>query len=96
MRKLTKSETQFVGLQQSKDLISKNKSPQCLRIFLFTLSQTAKQNMTNCQIENELRILKFICEEFATELLDSIDKPPNIQDSAIRVLKIILEYFPNI
>ncbi len=42
MRKLIKTETQLVGLQQSKSLISLNKSPQCLRIFLCTLSQTAK------------------------------------------------------
>lgn len=90
--KLSSVETKDIALKEIQSLISKNKSPECLRIILSVLSEY-KRPINYSSNEQEVLIIGYISSIYKTDLLDPIDKEPTLVKSAYRLCELLQKYF---
>jgi hypothetical protein len=91
LAKLTETDTREVGLQELQRIIRENATPAALRVYLGLLTEGHKQISTNGK-ELQVLVLGYIAKIYQRNLLDPLDKPPNLIKSIARVIEIIHKY----
>lgn len=68
------------------------KDQKCLRVFISCLSDGKRADSFVAK-ELELMIIAYIISIYNENMVDPIDKPPNLLKTCSRILEIILSYF---
>jgi hypothetical protein len=81
------------GLKEIKEIVSNNTTPANLRMYFSCLAETKKASLGVLSKEAEIHVYGIICQSFGTELLDPLDKPPNLLKSVSRVIDNLQLYY---
>mgnify|MGYP001002245558 CR=1 FL=1 len=79
-------------MKELQNIISSNTTPQDLRIFLSILCDQ-KRNLNSTIKEMEVLVFGYIALVFKDNLLDPLDKPPNLVRSVVRMVEAVHSYF---
>ncbi len=79
-------------MNEIQNIISNNRSPQDLRVYISALCDQPR-NLNSATKEMEVLIFGFIASVFKEDLFDSIDKPPNLIKSVVRLCEAVHSYF---
>ena len=84
LNKISKNDTKEVGMNECKKIIENNSDQGSLRVYLSLLCEKHKNSTTS---NKELQVLLFghLAKVYKTELLDPLDKPPNLLKTIVRV-----------
>jgi len=88
LSKLSNNETKDVAMKELQKYVEENVTPQALRIFLSALTEQNKPIGISGK-EYQVLLLGFIASVFKYELLDALDKPPNLTKTIIRITEAI-------
>ena len=72
-------------------MINENCDPSCLRIYLSLLCEKHK-NSTTSNKELQVRLFGHIASVYKGQMLDPLDKPPNLMKTVVRVCESIHTY----
>lgn len=68
-----------------------NNDPSCLRIYLSLLCEKHK-NSTTANKESQILLFGHLAQVYRAQLLDPLDKPPNLMKTVVRVCENIHSY----
>jgi len=89
--KLNDNDTKEVGFSELKKMISSHNSSDALRIYISLLSVYLKSCTSHAK-EIQVLLIGYLASVFKENLMDPLDKPPNIIKTIVRVLEIIHNY----
>ena len=79
------------GFQECRRIIEMNNDPSCLRIYLSLLCEKHK-NSTTANKESQILLFGHLAQVYRAQLLDPLDKPPNLMKTVVRVCENIHSY----
>jgi hypothetical protein len=89
--KLNDNATKEVGFSELKTMISTHTSSDALRVYISLLS-IYYENCTQSAKEIQVLLLGYISSVYRENLIDPLDKPPNLVKTVVRVTEIIQNY----
>ena len=92
--KLNDNSTKEIGFNQLKDMIKKNNNQNSLRVFISCLSSYDPTSTMNAK-EIYVLLYGYISLIFQENLMDPLDKPPNILKTINRILTHIRQFYLN-
>jgi len=88
LTKLSTNETKDLAIRQLKKHIEENVNSEALRIFLAALTEQNK-SINTIRKEAHIFLLGYIASVFKQDMVDCLDKPPNLLKTLIRVTEAI-------
>jgi len=92
LNKIANAQTREIGLKEIQGIILTNNSPNNLRVYFSSLKDL-KRHHDAATKEVEVLIFGYIATVYKTNLLDPLDKPPNLLKSVVRLCESIHSYF---
>lgn len=91
LNKLNSNETKMIGMRECEQVIKENNDPSSLRIYLSLLCEKHK-NSTTSNKEMQVRLFGHLATVYKGQMLDPLDKPPNLMKTVVRVCESIHSY----
>lgn len=91
LSKLNDNDAREVGKKELKQIIEMNVTHEALRIFLNSLSETHRVASANGKAA-QIELYGIIASTFKKDMIDPIDKPPNLLKTISRLCEFMLRY----